>query len=97
MKIQDSLVNDIIGIIKEYDENFTEITMESLKRACYFSLNNLVRNYKYELDNNELSGSIREELNKDQINLENIEELLKRFNQIQTSEYESSIESENDD
>jgi len=38
VEIQDSLVNDIIEIIKEYDENFTEITMESLKRACSFSI-----------------------------------------------------------
>ena len=93
--VKDSLINDIIEIAHNNIDDLNDLTIDTLKIACTTSLNELLRNYKHELDNNELVTNIRDEFLNENLNHKAIEELLKCFDQSDM-ENGSSNESESE-
>jgi len=90
--ISDSLINDIIDILNHYAQTRTSTTLNEIRNACNSTLNTIIKNHKFEMDNNELSIIVREELLKEVVMTEKIEFLLKCYEGKEgsdTSEYSS--------
>jgi hypothetical protein len=90
--ISDSLINDIIDILNHYAQTSTSTTLNEIRNACNSTLNTIIKNHKFEMDNNELSIIVREELLKEVVMTEKIEFLLKCYEGKEgsdTSEYTS--------